>query len=40
MDGKEYAKKIMESNGSVHLNPNYYRRRNWGVSENSLENFM
>lgn len=40
MDGEEYAKKIMESNGSVHLNPTYYRRHNWGVSENSLENFM
>jgi len=30
----------MESNGSVHLNPIYYRRHNWGVAENSLERFM
>lgn len=40
MDGEQYAKNIMESNGSVHLNPVYYRRHNWGVPENSLERFM
>ena len=40
MEGESYAKQIMESNGSVHLNPVYYRRHNWGVAENSLERFM
>lgn len=39
-DGEAYAKKYMEGRQSVHLNPEFYRRKDWGVVENSLESFF
>lgn len=40
MDPERYAKERMEGTSSVHLNPEFYRRKNWGIVENSLENFF
>ena len=35
-----YAKTYMEKPQSVHLNPEFYRRKNWGKPELSLESFF
>jgi hypothetical protein len=40
MDPEQYAKERMEGTSSVHLNPNFYRRMNWGQPTNSLEAFF
>lgn len=40
MDPEIYANKKMEKPQSVHLNPMFYRRMNWGKIENTLEDFM
>lgn len=30
MDGEKYAKTFMENSSSVHISPEYYRRKDWG----------
>jgi len=40
MDCEEYAKTRMEGRQSVHLNPEYYRRENWGHIDTTLEEFF
>lgn len=40
MDPEQYAKERMEGTSSVHLNPNFYRRMNWGQPTNTLEAFF
>jgi len=40
MDEEKFAIDRMEKPQSVHLNPMFYRRMNWGESENTLESFM
>ena len=40
MDGEKYAKDIMESVSSVHLSPECYRRKNWGINCVQLTDFM
>jgi hypothetical protein len=32
MDGEKFAKTYMENGGSVHLSPEYYRRKDWGIT--------
>lgn len=40
MDGEKYAKEKMESVSSVHLSPEVYRRKNWGINSVQLSDFM
>lgn len=40
MDPEQYAIQHMEKPQSVHLNPEFYRRMNWGQPVNSLEMFF
>lgn len=42
MNPKQYAESRMEGTSSVHLNPLFYRRMNWGIEQNSvnLESFF
>lgn len=40
MDGEKYAKDHMESTSSVHLSPESYRRKNWGINCVQLTDFM
>ena len=40
LDGERYAKKNMESVSSVHLNPEMYRRKEWGNNHVQLSDFM
>lgn len=40
MDGEKYAKDMMESVSSVHLSPECYRRKNWGINCVQLSDFM
>ncbi len=40
MDPAVYAAERMEKPQSVHLNPMFYRRQNWGQVNNTLEGFM
>ena len=40
MDSEKYAKDHMESTSSVHLSPESYRRKNWGINCVQLTDFM
>ena len=40
MDPELYAQTIMESPQSVHLSPSFYRRKNWGKPDITLEDFF
>jgi len=40
MDGEKFAKDKMESVSSVHLSPEVYRRKNWGINCVQLSDFM
>ena len=40
MDSEQYAKNNMESVSSVHLSPESYRRKNWGINCVQITDFM
>lgn len=40
MDPEQYADEKMEKPKSVHLSPEFYRRKNWGIPETTLEGFF
>ena len=40
LDGERYAKEKMESVSSVHLSPEVYRRKSWGINCVQLDSFM
>ena len=40
LNGEKFAKDKMESVSSVHLSPESYRRKNWGINCVQLSDFM
>lgn len=40
MNPEQYANEKMEKPKSVHLSPEVYRRKNWGIAETTLEEFF